>query len=384
MLAKPLHICLIAGEPSGDALGASLMRALKSDPGIVITGVGGAKMEAEGLQSLFPIDELAVMGIVEVAPKIRTILGLINKTADYINMSRPDIVVTIDSPDFCFRVQKKVRKQMADHCPKLMHYVAPTVWAWREGRAQAIAQFLDGLICLFDFEPPYFEKEGLRSIAVGHPVVEGKAGKVDGSLFRERHHIPAEARTVGVFFGSRRGELKRHGEIFRDTMATLPGGTQFIVPTLPHLKEAVAAILSDLDAPITITCDLNEKWEAFAACDIALAVSGTVGLELAAARIPHVIAYRMNPLTFEMAKHLVKVKHAHLLNIMLEEGIVPEFIQKDCNVPTISAALYKLMMEESARKVQTDAFTRFAKRLGANEEAAPSSRAAAFIRSFKP
>ncbi len=384
MLAKPLHVCLIAGEPSGDALGASLIRALREQPDVAITGVGGAKMEAEGLQSLFPIDDLAVMGIVEVVPNLKKILGLIDRTAAYIELSRPDIVVSIDSPDFCFRVQKKVRASMGANAPKLIHYVAPTVWAWRAGRAHKIARFLDGLICLFDFEPPYFEKEGLKAVAVGHPVVESGAAQGNGQRFRAAHHIPEEARTVGVFFGSRRGELNRHGQLFRDVMATLPGGTQFIVPTLPHLRTHITEILSDLDAPITITDDLAEKWDAFAACDAALAVSGTVGLELAAARVPHLIAYRMNPVTFEMAKHLVKVKYAHLLNIHLQESIVPEFIQNDCRVEKISAGMYSLLTDEALRQKQMSAFEAFAKRIGENEKATPSEKAAAFIRSFRP
>lgn len=382
MLAKPLHIVLIAGEPSGDALGAALMQALKKDPGIVMSGVGGAKMVAEGLQSLFPIDDLAVMGIVEVLPNIKKILGLIDRTAQYVEDSRPDIVVTIDSPDFCFRVQKKIRARMGAQAPKQIHYVAPSVWAWREGRAKAMARFLDGLICLFDFEPPYFEKEGLNAVSVGHPVVETMAGKGDRAGFQSRYKIPEEARAVGVLFGSRRGELKRHGALFRSVMGTLPGGTHFIVPTLPHLKDAVRDILNGLDAPITITDNPAEKWDAFAACDAALAVSGTVGLELAAANVPHVIAYRMNPATYEIARRLVKVRHAHLLNIMLGDSIVPEFIQKECTVETVSAAMYRLLTDDADPQRQKKAFVVFRERLGVGDEKTPSQKAAAFIRSF--
>src|SRR5690606_30758242 len=134
----------------------------------------------------------------------------------YIEQARPDMVVTIDAPDFSFRVLKKVRKMLGDKAPKLIHYVAPTVWAWRAGRARKIAQFLDGLICLFDFEPPYFETEGLRATAIGHPVVETDAMHADGDAFRQKHGIAENARTVGILFGSRRGELKRHGRLFRD------------------------------------------------------------------------------------------------------------------------------------------------------------------------
>lgn len=384
MLAKPLHIVLIAGEPSGDALGASLIRSLKPNPGIIISGVGGPKMEAEGLQSLFPIDDLAVMGIIEIVPSLKKILGLIDRTVEYIQQIRPDIVVTIDSPDFSFRVQKKVRATLRADAPKQIHYVAPTVWAWREGRAEKIAKFLDGLICLFDFEPPYFEKQNLRSVAVGHPVVESEAGHGDGEAFRAAHRIPQDARAVGVFFGSRRGELKRHGELFRSVMGTLPGGTHFIIPTLPHLKTQIEDILEGLDAPVIITTDPAEKWNAFAACHAAIAVSGTIGLELAAARVPHLIAYRMNPVTFNLARHLVKVKYAHLLNIMLDDVVVPEFIQGDARVETISAGIYALLNDDGQRQTQLKAFSAFARRIGEGDIQTPSQKAGAFIKSFLP
>lgn len=382
MLAKPFHVCLIAGEPSGDALGASLLRAMRS-ANIMVSGIGGPKMEDEGLQSLFPIDDLAVMGIAEVLPRLKTILGRIDEAADYIEQAKPDVVVTIDSPDFCFRVLKKVRDRMGANAPKLIHYVAPTVWAWREGRARKIAGFLDGLICLFDFEPPYFEKEGLRSIAVGHPVVETEAMTAQGRDFREKYGIQDDQRVVGIFFGSRHGELRRHGEIFRDVMATMPGGTQFVIPTLPHLKEHVQDIVEDLDAPIIITTDKAEKWQAFAACNAALAVSGTIGLELAVARVPHIIAYRTSPLTYEIARHMVKVKYIHLMNIMLGRPVVPEFIQRQCKVETISGPLLDLITGNEARQTQMKAFGEFARRIGAAEETPPSKKAADFILSFR-
>jgi lipid-A-disaccharide synthase len=383
MLAKPLHICLIAGEPSGDALGASLIHALRQQrPDVIISGVGGPKMTDEGLQSLFPIDVLAVMGITEILPRLKTILGKINDTADYIEQSRPDIVVSIDSPDFCFRVMKKVRKDMRADAPKLIHYVAPTVWAWRAGRAKKIARFLDGLICLFDFEPRYFDAVGLRAVAVGHPVVETAAMNADGTAFRARHGIATSTPTLGVFFGSRRGELHRHGEIFRDVMTQLPPNTHFIIPTLSHLEGDLRELLSGFESRLTLTTDRAEKWQAFAACDTALAVSGTVALELAAAHVPHVIAYRISASTYQIAKRLVKVRFAHLLNIMLDKPIVPEFIQTDCHTSLIAPALATLMADPEARAEQMTAFDEFTVRIGANDETPPSQKAAQFILSF--
>lgn len=384
MTGGPRHIVLIAGEPSGDALGAALMAALKERADVRFSGVGGPKMQAQGLETLFPIDDLAVMGIAEVVPKLRSILKKINQTAEYIQKNKPDIVVTIDAPDFCFRVARKVRDAMGVHAPKLIHYVAPTVWAWRPGRAKKIAGFLDGLICLFDFEPPYFEAEGLRAIAAGHPVVESGVFAADGLRFRRRHGIPDDARVMGVFFGSRRGELKRHGDIFSQVMAGLPGGTYFVMPTLPHLAQSIEQTLAGVDVPKIITDDPAQKWDAFGACNAALAVSGTVGLELAAAKVPHVIAYRMNPLTHQIARRSIRISYAHLANIHLDRAAVPEFLQDACRPENITPALMQLITDERKRHLQTEAFTDFLQRLGGGEARTPSQKAADFVLSFAP
>jgi len=172
----PKHIYLIAGEASGDFLGAQLMKAMKVQaPETTFSGVGGDLMIAEGLDSLFPMEDLSVMGIWEVLPRLRLILKRIKQTKEDILGVKPDVVVSIDAPDFSFRVQKKVRKAYdgaQEIAPKLVHYVAPTVWAWRPKRANKIAKFLDGIICLFDFEPDYFTQVGLKAISVGHPMME--------------------------------------------------------------------------------------------------------------------------------------------------------------------------------------------------------------------
>ena len=215
------HICVIAGEPSGDFLGGKLIGALKAAaPDARFSGIGGHHKASAGLESLFSYQQLAVMGIAEVLPKLPTLLARIRQTIEHIIETKPDVVVTIDSPDFSFRVLKAVRKRMGSDAPRLIHYVAPTVWAWREGRAAKIAQFLDGLICLFDFEPPYFEKAGLKAEAVGHPLVEGEALKASGAAFREEYGIVNEA-IVGVLFGSRKGELRKTGPVLRDAAFAL-------------------------------------------------------------------------------------------------------------------------------------------------------------------
>lgn len=378
-----VHICVIAGEPSGDFLGGKLIEALRAQrPDATFSGVGGHHMQAAGMESLFSYQQLAVMGIAEVVPKLPTLIARIRQTIAHIKETKPDIVVTIDSPDFGFRVAKAIRKSMPNP-PKLIHYVAPTVWAWREGRAAKIAQFLDGLICLFDFEPPYFERHGLRSAAVGHPMVEGDAMQADGALFREEGAIGSRETVIGVLFGSRRGELKRTGPVLRDAVAKMademPVLPHIVSPTLPHLRDEVFDLLKDYRGVIHIETDPAQKWNAFKSMDVALAVSGTVGLELAALQVPHVIGYRASPLTAFIAKRLVKVKYVHLANIMANTEIVPEFLQEKCQPDAIASAAMHLL---EAPQIQREQFSTIAERLGAGQKQTPSEKAAAFVLSF--
>lgn len=373
------RVCIIAGEASGDFLGGNLMQAM---PGYTFTGIGGPQMGAAGLQSLFPYEELSVMGVAEILPKLPQLLARIRETAQHIIDTRPDIVVTIDSPDFCFRVAKTVKKHMSNP-PKIIHYVAPTVWAWREGRAEKISKFLDGLICLFDFEPRYFEKYGLKSVAVGHPLVEGEALKADGARFREEFGITRGETIVGVLFGSRKGELRRTGPVLRDALTALaqkmPTLPHIVAPTLPHIYPMVMDLLRDYPGPIHVFSDPEHKWDAFKSFGVAMATSGTVGLELAALQVPHIIAYKMNPLTAMIVRRLVKVRFAHLANIMADREIVPEFIQENCQADLIADKALQLFSDQAVQKVYMGDI---AARLGAGQSGTPSQKAAEFISGF--
>lgn len=373
------HVCIIAGEASGDFLGSKLMQAL---PGCIFSGVGGPHMTAVGQQSLFPYEELSIMGVAEILPKIPQLLARIRQTVQHIIDTKPDIVVTIDSPDFCFRVAKAVKKRMGNP-PKIVHYVAPTVWAWREGRAEKVSRFLDGMICLFDFEPPYFEKCGLKSVAVGHPLVEGEALKADGARFREEFGITKNETIVGVLFGSRRGELKRTGPVLREAITALAGKMpmppHIVAPTLPHVYPMVMDLLRDYPGPIHVFSDPEHKWDAFKSFDVAMATSGTVGLELAALQVPHVIGYKINPLTHMIVKRMIKVRYAHLANIMADREIVPEFIQDNCKADLIADKAFQLFTDPSAQR--TD-MADIAARLGAGQAQTPSQKAAGFLFSF--
>lgn len=377
------HICVIAGEPSGDFLGAKLIEAMKAqDNNLHFSGVGGALMKQAGLDSLFAYQDLAVMGIAEVLPKLPTLLSRISQTAQHIVNTKPDIVVSIDSPDFCFRVIKAVKKQ-GGALPKFIHYVAPTVWAWREGRAAKLAGLVDGLICLFDFEPPYFEKHGLTSIAVGHPMVEGEAMQASGEHFREDNGISKGQKAIGLLFGSRRGEIKNTGRVLKDAAYTIAermdGNVHIIAPTLPHVKHLVFDLLRDMPCAIHITDDVAEKYDAFKAMDVALAVSGTVGLELAALQVPHVIGYKTNAITAAIVRRMVKVKYAHLANIMAGREIVPEFLQDQCVAADMADAAMALMQSPD---VQVADFGGIAQRLGAYQQKTPSQKAAEFVLGF--
>jgi len=377
------HIVLIAGEPSGDFLGGQLTKALRYDrPDIQLSGIGGPHMQQQGIHSLFPYEDLAVMGLAEVLPSLFKILGRIRQTVDYIKQTKPDVVVTIDAPDFCFRVVKALIKDMP-YPPKFVHYVAPTVWAWRPKRAQKIAKFLDGLICLFDFEPPYFKAHHLKSVAVGHPLVEGPALSASGADFREEYGIAKTEPVIGVLFGSRTGELKRIGQTLRDAAALLSeridGTVHVVAPTLPHVKDRVADLLKEYPGPIHIVTDPAEKWNAFASFDIALAVSGTVGLELAAMTVPHVIAYKANLLTAAAVRRLIRVRYIHLANIMENRAVVPEFVQENCTAEAIADNAYEIWLNPAPQKA---ALEDVARRIGAGQEKTPSEKAAAFVLSF--
>lgn len=350
-------VFLIAGEPSGDALGASLMGALqaKTHARVHFAGVGGPGMTGQGLDSLFPMEDLAVMGVFEVIPRLPLLLRRIKETADAVERMKPDVLVTIDAPDFCFRVIKKLKARGVK--VPVVHYVAPTVWAWRPGRAKKVAKFLDHLMCLLPFEPPYFEREGLRATFVGHPVVAGGLDKGDGAMFRARHEIEASAPVLCVLPGSRTGEVERLMPVFALTVEKLAAqfpGLRLVVPTLAHLKARIETATLTWAAP-AIVVEGGQKADAFAASDAALAASGTVALELAMAGVPHVIGYRVNPLTAFLARRLIKTPYANLINIILQREAVPEFIQDECTPENLARDLTPLLDDARARTAQLGA-----------------------------
>lgn len=368
---------LVAGEPSGDALGGPLMAALKTEfgPDISFIGIGGEAMIEQGLESLFPMSDLSIMGIAEILPRIPLIRRRLGQAEALARDARPDALVTIDAPGFNFRLARRLAGQGIP----LIHYVAPTVWSWRPGRAKEIAGFLDHLLAVLPFEPPYFEVEGLPCTFVGHTAVSATAG--DGPAFRQAHGIDADATLLGMLPGSRKGEIARHAPVFARVATELAGeikNLHIVTPTVPHVADSVRQAFSAVPAPVTIV-DGAGKAGAFAAMDAALAASGTVTLELSLAAVPCIATYRMNPITIAIIRRLARAKSISLTNLILEKAIIPEFIQERCHPDILVPALKEVLFDEQARARQISASVEVATALGA-EGRPPAMRAAAVIK----
>ena len=339
---------LVAGESSGDALGARLIRALRHETAgkLEIHGIGGPLMEAEGLQSLFPMSELSVMGLLEVLPHVRHILGRMRQAAERVDALRPDAVVTIDSPGFAHGFVKRIKTPTV----RKVHYVAPTVWAWKEKRVHKFKKHYDHLLALLPFEPPYFERVGLKTTFVGHSVLESGIAEADADGFRDRLGLSPSDPLIAILPGSRKGEVIRHLPAFRDCIERFSRDARppaCVLPTVPHLADLVADLTGAWSVPLHIVSGEGERFAAMKAADAAVAASGTVSLELAMAETPAVIAYRLNPLTHWIVRRLVKVDHASLLNIMaVMEGRpppIPERLQSECTGANLAEELAALL-----------------------------------------
>lgn len=340
-------IVIITGEPSGDLLGARLMQALqrKSPEEIIFSGVGGDRMLTAGLVSLFPQKDLSVFGLFELLPKLFKIWKRLNQTVSYIKRERPDLVITIDSPDFVFRVGEKLK---GSGIP-IIHYVAPSVWAWRPGRAIKVAGFLTHLLALFPFEPPYFTKEGLPCTFVGHPLVENGIDQADVAAFTDEYNISENDVLLTVLPGSRTSEVTRLLPIFEQTVRNLHEQIPMLkvmIPTVPHVAHKVREATSNWPIPVFITENEAVKYAAFKASRAALCASGTVTLECALAELPMVVAYRLSWITVLMYFWLFKTKFFSLANILLGREVVPERLQHKCTPEILTADLLPLLRGE--------------------------------------
>ncbi len=375
---------LVCGEPSGDLLGAQLMAGLKQLAGgrIAFTGVGGPAMAREGLESLYPLDATAVMGLREVVPAIPAILRRVRQAVDFALATKPDAVVVIDSPDFTHRVARGIKAR--DPSIRTVDYVAPQVWASRAYRARKMARYFDLVLALFPFEVPFFERYGLKAAFVGHPVIERRSRMTGGGALRARLGIGADTPLLALLPGSRSSEIRFIFPVFKAAVALLAGevpGLVTVLPTVPHVAARVRAAAQGWPTRVHILENEADKFAAFDAADVALAASGTVTAELALARTPMVVAYKVGGLTFFLSKFLMTVRHITLINILLDRPAVPEFLQDRATAEALAASVARLFRDADARAAQVAAMDDFARLLGEGDEP-PSLRAARVLLDF--
>jgi lipid-A-disaccharide synthase len=341
-------IYLIAGEASGDVLGARLITALRARRAdLAFAGIGGEAMAAQKVASLFPMQDLALMGLLEVLPRLAHLRRRLRQTVDDIAARRPDVLITIDSPGFALRVLKAIGPLGL----KRAHYVAPQVWAWRESRVRHYPGLWDELLCLLPFEPAFFARHGLPATFVGHPVLESGADRGDAARFRATHRIDAAARIVTIMPGSRRTEVARLLPILGATLQRLPNVAP-VVPVAAPVADAVRQATRGWTPRPVLVVEAQDKYDAFAASAAALTKSGTSTLELAMAGVPMVVTYRVNPLSAAIARRLVTVKYASVINLLAGREVVPELIQQTCTPERLAAEMRILLNDPAAVATQ--------------------------------
>ena len=341
-----LTFFVIAGEPSGDRLGAALMAGLQTlHPGVQFQGIGGPMMQAQGLVSLFAMEELSIMGLIEVLPRYFALKRRVAQAAAAALATNPAALITIDSPDFCMRVAAIVKAARPDL--RTIHYVAPSVWAWRPGRAAKMARVIDHVLALLPFEPPLMTAAGMSCDFVGHPVVSEPLASV-----AERALIQGDGPLILALPGSRKAEVTRLAPVIRDVLLRIKADYPTARVALPTVR-GVVGLVRDLvaDWPITplIIQDAAMKRGAFAVADVAIAASGTVSLELAANGCPMVIAYDMNPVTLWLMRRAALIDTVTLVNLVSQTRVVPEFIGQRCRADLIAPELLRLLADPAGQ-----------------------------------
>jgi lipid-A-disaccharide synthase len=377
------HIYFIATEESGDRLGAALIRALRERRGdsLVVKGIGGRAMAEQGISSLFPIDDLAIIGFAAVVKQLPMLLRRIRAAADDVLAAQPDMLVIIDSPDFTHRVARRVRAKNPDI--KIVNYVSPSVWAWRSGRARAMRGYVDHVLALLPFEPQAHRRLGGPPCTyVGHPLIEQIASLRPSASEQARRD--ASPPLLLVLPGSRRGEIRHHMEVFGATLAQLrDSGVAFeaVLPTMPHLIEAVRNSVAAWPVQPRIVIGEDDKRAAFRSAHAALAKSGTVTLELAIAGVPMVTAYRGGAVEAFIAKRVVKLTSVILANLVIGDNVIPEYLQEKCTPAHLASALQDMLKDTPARQRQLSAFAKL-DAIMATGEHSPSAAAANVVESI--
>jgi len=373
-------VFLIATEESGDRLGANLMKVLRQRLGgaVRFEGIGGRAMAREGLASLFPIEELSIIGLAAVVKQLPKILRLIKQTAAAVTEASPDVLVIIDSPDFTHRVAKRVRA--SDPKIPIVDYVSPSVWAWRPGRARAMLSYVDHVLALLPFEPEAYRRlRGPPCSYVGHPLIEQLAQLRPGPEERQRRGEPPPV--LLVLPGSRRSEIRHHMAVFGQALGRLNDASvafELLLPTMPHLQEAVAEALKAWPVQPRVVIGEKEKRAAFRIAHAALAKSGTVTLELALSGVPMVTAYRTGAVEASILRRAIKVNSVILANLVIGENVIPEFLQQDCTPEKLAQALREVLGDSALRRKQLEAFAKIDQILSTGN-APPSARAADIV-----
>ncbi|XWN30825.1 MAG: lipid-A-disaccharide synthase [Devosia sp.] len=369
-----VKVAIIAGEESGDTLGSALMEALSSRADCTFMGIGGADMAAKGLTPIFPMHEISVMGIDAIVRRLPSLLKRISEAADAVVAFKPDVLIIIDAPEFTHRVARRVRRRLAG--VPIVNYVSPTVWAWRPGRARAMRLYVDLVLALFPFEPETHRRlGGPPCVYVGHPMFEAL-----------RRPEPADGEALLVLPGSRRGEVERLMPVFGETVARLAPDGPVNLLAVPYLAERITELAKDWPIAPTILTGKGAKEAAFESARAALAASGTVTLELAAARVPMAVAYKLD-FAYKVVKlihpifPIVKAPSMVLANIVIGRNAIPAFLEEDANAQTLAAALAPLMdLGSEERAVQHAAFGEFSEAM--TVEGSPQEMAAAAVLSL--
>ncbi|MEP6357021.1 MAG: lipid-A-disaccharide synthase [Hyphomicrobiales bacterium] len=369
------HVFIVAGEESGDQLGATLIKALKQRLGgdLIVSGVGGRAMTEQGLQSLFDMDEIAVMGVTAVIPRLPKILKRINETAKAAIAAKPDALVIIDSPDFTHRVARKVKAAMPNL--PVIDYVCPSVWAWRPGRASKMRTYVDHVLALLPFEPQALkELNGPATTYVGHPLAT--------RITKQDQRLETDTRkTLLVLPGSRSGEIKRLLPIFQQTLQKLTSvrdDIDIVIPAVPHLEATIRSTVSQWPLPVRIASGEDEKKAAFNKASAALAASGTVCLELGLANIPMLATYKLDPIASKL-RFLMTTWSTNLVNLIIDYPIVPEYIDVDLHPGKLYRALNRLLDDTPERHTQLEAFKVLREKMALEEGVSSDEKAADII-----
>jgi lipid-A-disaccharide synthase len=374
------RVFLIATEESGDRLGANLMKVLRQRLGgaVRFEGVGGQSMAREGLASLFPIEALSIVGLAAVVKQLPTILRRIRETAEAVTEASPDILVIIDSPDFTHRVARRVRAR--DPAIPIIDYVSPSVWAWRPGRARAMRTYVDHVLGLLPFEPEEYRRlRGPPCSYVGHPLIEQIGSLRPGA--DEQRRRAEQPPVLLVLPGSRRSEINHHMAVFGATLGQLAAegiAFELILPTMPHLQEAVADGVKGWKVAPRVIVGEKEKRAAFRIAHAAFTKSGTATLELAIAGVPMVAAYRAGGIETWIVRSMIQVNSVILANLVIGENVVPEFIQQDCTPEKLLPPLREILRDSPLRQRQLEAFAKIDTIMSTGSQP-PSVRAADIV-----